>query len=116
MIADLKDKIALVTGAGSGIGRGIALVLAEQGASVAVTDLKEEWASATAKAANNSDVIPLALDVVNKKSVQSSVAEIISRWGHLDILVNNAGIPSGSVVGREDSEADWDRTRCASAY
>ncbi|HAL48769.1 MAG TPA: hypothetical protein DCP37_13535, partial [Dehalococcoidia bacterium] len=48
MLGDLRGKTALVTGAGSGIGRGIATVLAEQGASVAITDLNQEWADETA--------------------------------------------------------------------
>ena len=110
MIGDLSGRTALVTGAGSGIGRGIALTLAEQGASVAATDLREEWARATADAVGDGASLALALDVTSRSSVEAVVDRIVSEWGRVDILVNNAGIPSGSVVGGEDSEEDWDRT------
>jgi len=110
MIGDLSGKTAMVTGAGSGIGKGIALVLAEQGASVAVTDLKEEWARGTTDAVTDGNTLALALDVTSEASAEATVQRVISEWGQLDILVNNAGVPSGSVVGREDSEEDWDRT------
>ena len=110
MLGDLSGKTALVTGAGSGIGRGIALTLAEQGASVAVTDLKGEWATGTAEAASGSTTLALALDVTDQASADDAVQRVVSEWGQLDILVNNAGIPSRSVVGGEDTEEDWDRT------
>ena len=109
MLGDLSGKTALVTGAGSGIGRGIALVLAEQGASVAVTDLKGEWARATADAVDGT-TLALALDVTSHASAEASVQRVISEWGQLDILVNNAGVPSKGVVGGIDTEEDWDRT------
>ena len=110
MIGDLSGRTALVTGAGSGIGRGIALTLAEQGASVAVTDLSPESAQATADAFADGASLALALDVTSRSSMEAVVDRIVSEWGRVDILVNNAGIPSGSVVGGEDSEEDWDRT------
>lgn len=110
MLGDLSGKMALVTGAGSGIGRGIAISLAAQGASVAVTDLKEEWARGTADDISGPPTLALELDVTDKASTDATVQRVISEWGQLDILVNNAGIPSASVVGGEESEEDWDRT------
>ncbi|MCI0439417.1 MAG: SDR family oxidoreductase [Chloroflexi bacterium] len=111
MIADLTGKTALVTGAGSGIGRGIARMLAEQGASVAVTDLNPEWAQETAKAIAGVKTLALRIDVTDKASVQQAIQRVISEWGQLDIVVNNAGVSSApNRQGSDDREEDWDVT------
>ena len=94
MRLNLKDKSVIVTGAGSNIGRGIALAFAEQGAKVAVVDIEEETArrvveESLAKGAAQS--IAVKADVSNWDQVQSMAATVASEFGHVDVLVNNAG-------------------------
>lgn len=90
----LEEKVALITGAGSGIGRAIALLFAEEGACVAVNDLRREVARQTVEAlgsrAGQGFAIPA--DVSDSGQVRTMFAEIEQRFGQLDILVNNAGI------------------------
>jgi NAD(P)-dependent dehydrogenase (short-subunit alcohol dehydrogenase family) len=125
VLADLTGKTALVTGGGRGIGRGIAVVLTDQGARVAVTDRKLEWAEATA-AELGDHAIALELDVTDQASVDTAATAVLARWDKLDILVNNAGVPADPhrPAGR-DREEDWDRTfavnvkgvvRCCEAF
>ena len=111
MLGDLAGKTALVTGAGSGIGRGIAMMLAAQNASVAVTDLKEEWGAGVAAELKGVRTLVLQLDVTDQASAERAVQKVISEWGALDILVNNAGVPSAPNQGPGgDREEDWDLT------
>jgi 2-hydroxycyclohexanecarboxyl-CoA dehydrogenase len=84
----LKDKVALVTGAGRGIGRAIAVRLAAEGAKVAVLDIDEASARATAEEIGG---IGLPMDVTDAASVRSAVAEAENQLGGTDVLVNNAG-------------------------
>ena len=95
MLADLTGKTALVTGAGSGIGEAIALRLAEQGASVAVTDQHLETAENTASRISGVSTLAIPLDVTDAASIDEAVQRVISEWGVLDILVNNAGSSAG---------------------
>lgn len=90
MQVDLREKVALVTGAGRGIGRAIADALAANGARVLYTDI--DAASAEAAAANGPGSRALGLDVSDPAATRRGVAEAIDRFGRLDILVNNAGI------------------------
>jgi len=112
MLADLTGKTALVTGAGMGLGRAIALALAEQGADVALTDLKEEWPAQVAKEVSRSRAMVVEMDVTCQDSVDGAFQEVLAEWGHLDILVNNAGVSSAAAAGREAEkwETDWDVT------
>ena len=111
MLGDLTGKTALVTGAGSGIGQGIAKVMAEQGASVAIADLNVEWAEETAKIITDGKTLVLPIDVTDSSSVEQAIQRVISEWGALDILVNNAGVGSApNREGGEDREVDWDVT------
>ncbi len=110
MLGDLTGKTALVTGAGSGIGRGIALMLAAQNASVAVTDVDEARASEVADEISGT-TMARQLDVTDAAAAQRLTESIISTWGALDILVNNAGV--GAAPNRTlgaDREEDWDVT------
>ncbi len=103
----LKDKVAFVTGAGRGIGRAIALRLAGEGAKVAVTDLDEATARATA-ADIGATAIALRVDVTDGASVRAAVAETERRLGPIDILVNNAGWDKAEPFVKS-AEATWDK-------
>jgi NAD(P)-dependent dehydrogenase (short-subunit alcohol dehydrogenase family) len=113
MIADLTGKTALVTGGGQGIGRGISLILAAQGADVAIGDVNVENASNVSQevTALNTRGMALRLDVTSQASANEAVSRIIEEWGHLDILVNNAGVDGAPGMGDGDErEEDWDVT------
>lgn len=105
----LDGKVAVVTGASRGIGRGIGSALAEAGAAVAVvardTELLESLAGEITDAGGSA--LPLALDVGDVASIRSTFARVRDHYGSLDILVNNAGL--GANHPAEDvTEADWD--------
>ena len=114
LAADLTDKKALVTGGGSGLGRGIALVLARQGVDVAIGDIDAKSATevATEIEGMGRRALPLMMDVTSRPSVRDAVARVVSHWERLDILVNNAGVTGapGWVEADEDREEDWDYT------
>jgi NAD(P)-dependent dehydrogenase (short-subunit alcohol dehydrogenase family) len=105
----LKDKAALVTGAGSGIGRGIALMFAAEGARVTAADVDRSGGEATVReiAEAGGQAHFEYADISQRASVQHLVEAAVARWGGLDVLVNNAGIVRvGSVT--ETSLEDWD--------
>lgn len=109
---DLAGKVALVTGAGQGIGRAIALRLAESGAKVCVNDTNSEtaWTTVEQIRAGGGEAVDYVVSVDDSQGVQAMVQAVTGQWGRLDILVNNAGIePTASVL--EMSEATWDRTQ-----
>jgi 2-keto-3-deoxy-L-fuconate dehydrogenase len=104
---DLKGKIAVVTGAGSGIGESIALLFAKRGARVVVLDISPAATeSVTAKIRSaGSEPFALACDVGDSRSVKAAFAAIDERAGKIDILVNNAGIAHVGTVESTDEEA-----------
>lgn len=93
----IKDKVALVTGAASGMGRATAQLFADEGAHVAVTDLDQGKVDAVVQeiTAAGGSAAGYVLDVASDVDRQRVVAAIVERWGGLDILVNNAGIARG---------------------
>ena len=91
----LKDKVAVITGAGSGIGQATAILFAREGARVAVVDLKEEAAKVTAEQIEKDGGQALAIhaDVSKAADNQGAVSQTLARWGRLDVFYANAGVP-----------------------
>ena len=106
----LEGKVALVTGAGSGIGRAIAVKFATEGAAVVVDDINEETAAATAEKVRSAGVAGLSIkaDVSSTMETQDMVARAVAELGRIDILVNNAGVGDYKPF-LEITEEAWDR-------
>lgn len=105
----LKDKVAIVTGGGSGIGRAICVVFAEEGAHVVIPDIDLERAEGTAAQvkALGSMALPLKADVTKLEEVEQMVENALSEFGKIDILVNNAGFsPYKPFI--KTSKEEWD--------
>ena len=103
----LQDKVAVVTGAGRGIGRAIAEKLTAEGAAVVVSDVDADTARATADDLGGT-AVGVHTDVADRDSVAAMIDEARSRFGRIDVLVNNAGFDKvGPFV--ESDPADWDR-------
>jgi NAD(P)-dependent dehydrogenase (short-subunit alcohol dehydrogenase family) len=103
----LKDKVALVTGAGRGIGQAIALAFAREGCRVVVADVDPATAAATARRLRGRG-LALQMDVASKSSVDEGFAVVDRTWGRVDIAVTNAAIEP-IVPFLELDEATWDR-------
>lgn len=95
---DLTGKVAVVTGAGRGIGRGIALRLASAGSTVVCADLDKVSAAESASLCSRTDAYAAQLDVSLASDVDRALSEIMARSGRLDILVNNAGINRDAML------------------
>jgi len=89
----LKDKVAVITGAGSGIGKAIAEKFAQEGAKVAIADIDLDTAELTVKEIQKSghEAMAVAMDVTNEEQVEAAIAKVISAYGEVDILVSDAG-------------------------
>ncbi|VEI51887.1 bifunctional aldolase/short-chain dehydrogenase [Kocuria rosea] len=104
----LATRIALVTGAASGIGRAIATRLAAEGACVVIADLDAEKARAAAAELGGTDVaVGVAVDVSDEAAVQAAIEAAVLAFGGLDLVVNNAGLSLSKPL-LETTEADWD--------
>lgn len=106
----LEGKTALVTGAGRGIGRSIALTLAEAGADVAITYARSSAAAEEVKVEIEKmgrNALIYQADAVDSKKADEVIGDIVKQWGKLDILVNNAGITKDTLILRM-SEEQWD--------
>ena len=109
----LTGKIAVVTGAGRGMGREIALTLAREGAAVAIGDIDEAGARAAANEIaeeTGAKTLGIRCDVVVRAQVDAFVAAAAVKFGRFDVMVANAGIAIGGTRALDASEEDWDRT------
>jgi 3-oxoacyl-[acyl-carrier protein] reductase len=107
----LKGKVAIVTGAGKGIGGGIARVFASEGAKVLVADVDEQWGMKTVNKIKETggEASFIKVDVSKKDDVERMAHAAVERYGRIDILCNNAGIFTNMARIEEMTEADWDK-------
>lgn len=107
----LARKVALITGAGAGIGRSTALLFAEQGAKVVAQDLKAAAAEETVQLITKAggEAVAIGGDVTSRADAEAMVRKAVESYGRLDVLFNNAGIWRGGTI-LDISEEDWDRT------
>ena len=104
----LEEKVAIVTGSAQGIGRAIALNLAQGGARIVLTDMRESKLDEVVKEieAQGGKAIRYVVDVTDREAVQKVVDQVLEAWGKIDILVNNAGITRDNLVLRMKVD-DW---------
>jgi NAD(P)-dependent dehydrogenase (short-subunit alcohol dehydrogenase family) len=109
----LDDKVCVITGGGSGVGRATAQLLAEHGAKVVVGDVRDEWAGDTVALVKEAggDAIAVHCDVSREAQVEALVARAVDVFGRLDVMHNNAGVstPRLGLSLVEHTQADWDR-------
>jgi 3-oxoacyl-[acyl-carrier protein] reductase len=104
----VAGRVAIVTGAASGMGRATALLLASEGAKVAVTDLDRAACEAVAAEAG-ANARAFALDVSDGEAISRTVADVAAHFGGIDILINNAGVSSFAPLDADDYDAIWHR-------
>ena len=104
----LKDKVAIITGAKSGIGFAAALRLAAEGAKVVVADVRATQEEAQEIVRRGGDALSVQVDVSSELQVSALISRTVAAYGRLDVLVNNAGVELAKKV-TETSEAEWDR-------
>jgi NAD(P)-dependent dehydrogenase (short-subunit alcohol dehydrogenase family) len=108
---ELKDKVAIVTGSGRGIGEGIARVLAREGAKLVIVDMNLDDAQKVVGniEAGGGQAIATRADISKKAEVDAMVAATLAAFGRVDILVNNAGIEAPPCLAKDLPESQWDR-------
>ena len=118
---NLKDKVVIVTGAGSGIGRATALRFAGEGAKLVLVDRREDRLVETAGAieAAGGEAVVAAADVSRREEVESAVRGAVERYGRVDVLVNNAGFALGATIERtadDDFRDLWETNVLGTLY
>lgn len=110
----LQDKVALITGAGSGIGRAIAVAFAGEGARVALLGRRQDRLDAVAREIGSDHAMAIPGDVTHSRVIEAALQRVVARFGKLNVLVNNAGL---LIPGTAEScsEEDWDRTFAVNA-
>lgn len=110
MSKPLDHKVAIVTGAGSGIGEEMSRLFSAEGASVVVVDIIQERVEKTVASirAKNGTVYGMALDLTNREDIDKMIKDSVKIFGHVDILANNAGIMDGLFSIEETDEDLWD--------
>ncbi|NQX60078.1 SDR family oxidoreductase [Paenibacillus qinlingensis] len=112
VLPDLKDRVALITGAGSGIGRAAAVLLAQQGMKVCLVDLKDDRLEQTKQEIETAggQAITVDIDISDPKQVEQAFEHTAHTWGRIHFVFANAGI-NGVLAPIEDMKSeDWDRT------
>ncbi|MFN2442439.1 MAG: SDR family NAD(P)-dependent oxidoreductase [Thermoanaerobaculia bacterium] len=105
----LRQKVAIVTGGASGIGEAIARRFLAEGASVTLSDLRQETTEKSAAALGTESIFPLAADVTDEEAVRSLIDRTVERFGRLDIMVSNAGISEDPTPIEEKTAAAWQK-------
>ncbi|MBN2061015.1 MAG: SDR family oxidoreductase [Deltaproteobacteria bacterium] len=107
----LKDKVAIITGAGSGMGQAAAILFAKEGAKVVVADIKTDLGEKTVNMVKDDggEAIFIAVDVSKEKEVENMVDTTVKEYGKLDIIYNNAGIAPVETPFLTITEETWDR-------
>ena len=108
----VKGKVAIITGAGSGMGAATAKVFAEEGVKVVATDVNLEAVMTVSEEIKSNGGVcqAIKLDVTNKAEIENCLEETIKEFGSLDFVINNAGISSATAVDDENYENYWDDT------
>ena len=108
----IDGRVAIITGAGSGMGRATAHLFAREGAKVAITDLHEESCQTVAqeiKDAGYDNVAIWPLDVADADAINRVVGEVVAKWGGLDIIINNAGFGNRMPMDDPDYDVAWNK-------
>jgi 3-oxoacyl-[acyl-carrier protein] reductase len=107
----IEDRVTIITGAGQGIGKEIALLFSSHGAKTVIADINEKKVREVAQEISEKKgaVLPICLDVSSQKAVSDLISETVLKWGQVDILVNNAGINKSTFSYEEVREDEWDR-------
>lgn len=111
MAKSLDHKVAIITGAGSGVGEEMSRLFSSEGASVVVVDVVQERVEKTVSSirAKNGTVYGMTLDLSRKEDIEKMINDSVKIFGHIDILCNNAGIMDGFYSIEETDEAWWDK-------
>lgn len=107
----IKDRVALITGSASGMGKQTAMRMAENGIKIVINDIVAEKVSETVAEFKGKgfEVLGLVADITKKEAVEKMVTDVVQHFGSIDILVNNAGMEKAGAL-RKLTEADWDIT------